>query len=203
MVVLKIISGVSSMQFTVRAAAMFMILVQLVGIPAVARGPDPHTIQAHMEFLADDLLQGREPGTPGYDLAALYVASQFRSIGLDPAGRDRTYFQPVPLRRSRLAPKGVTLRIEDGAGGIFTNADHVVAYPSPVSAEEDLRGKAVFAGHGIVEPRLGRDDYAGLDVRGKMVIVLGQRSESQPKLPRISLVPARRPRERPSVARSA
>jgi len=161
------------MQFTMRTAAVVLALAEIAGSPAAARDPDPRAIQAHMEFLADDLLQGREPGSPGYDVAALYVASQFRSIGLEPAGRDGTFFQPVPLRRSRLAPKGVTLGIEDGSGETFSMVGHVVAYPSAVRAVEELRGRAVFAGNGIVEARLGRDDYAGLDVRGKLVFVLG------------------------------
>jgi hypothetical protein len=59
-------------------------------------------IRAHINFLADDLLRGRQPGTEGYALAAAYVASQFRQMGLIPAGADESYYQQVPLRRAWL-----------------------------------------------------------------------------------------------------
>lgn len=132
------------------------------------------SIRAHMEFLADDLLEGREAGTRGYDIAAAYVASQFRQIGLQPAGTNG-YFHPVPLRKSLLVPNSVTLRVE-GVGGksiTFTDADHVAARPSDTEPSQSVEAACVFAGYGIVSPEHKRDDYAGLDVRGKFVLVLG------------------------------
>src|SRR4051794_30465197 len=62
----------------------------------------PDAIRAHMQFLSDDLMEGRQTGTRGYMLAANYIRSQFQAIGLQPAGTNGTYFQQVPLRRSRL-----------------------------------------------------------------------------------------------------
>ena len=62
----------------------------------------PDAIRAHMQFLSDDLMEGRETGTRGYMLAANYIRSQFQSIGLQPGGANGSYFQQVPLRRSRL-----------------------------------------------------------------------------------------------------
>ena len=80
----------------------------LVAAAVVAQpGPDPllqQRLQAHVEFLADDLLRGRQPGTYGYDIAAAYVASQFRQMGLQPAGENGSYYQPVPLRRALQVP---------------------------------------------------------------------------------------------------
>jgi Zn-dependent M28 family amino/carboxypeptidase len=132
-------------------------------------------IRAHLEFLADDLLEGREAGTRGYDIAARYVASEFAQIGLKPAGSSG-YFQPVPLRKSMLVPKSVTLKVAAGRGKtsvLFTDGDHVAARPSPAEADQTVEADCVFAGFGIVSPEHGRDDYAGLDVRGKFVVLLG------------------------------
>jgi hypothetical protein len=58
----------------------------------------PEAIRAHVTFLADDLLEGRGTGTRGYDLAAQYVAAQFQAMGLEPAGVNGTFFQPIRFR---------------------------------------------------------------------------------------------------------
>ena len=131
------------------------------------------SIRAHLEFLASDLLEGRDAGTRGYDLAANYVASMYQQIGLQPAGTNG-FMQPVPLRSSILVPKSVVLTVQ-GAGGTrtFTDADHVAARPGSTEADQSLEADCVFVGFGIVSPEHKRDDYAGLDVRGKFVVVLG------------------------------
>lgn len=132
-------------------------------------------IRAHLEFLADDLLEGRETGTRGYDIAARYVASVYKHIGLQAAGTSG-YVQPVPLRRSTLVPKSVMLKVTASAGKnvvTFTDADHVAARPSSTEADQTLEADCVFAGFGIVSAEHKRDDYAGLDVHGKFVVLLG------------------------------
>lgn len=136
--------------------------------------PFPAThIRAHLEFLADDLLEGREAGTRGYDIAANYVATHFKLIGLQPAGT-HGYFQRVPLRRSVLRPGTVSLQVRTSRGTqTFTDSDHVAARPSMTEAEQRVEADCVFAGYGIVAPELRRDDYARLDVRDKIVVVLG------------------------------
>jgi hypothetical protein len=152
----------------------------LVTMSGAAHAQDSDTLpiradalRGHLEFLASDVLEGREAGTRGYDVAALYVAARFRELELRPAGTDG-YFQHVPLRRAVLVPGSVALTVS-GPGGErrFTDADHVVAYPSDREAEQRITAPAVFAGYGIVAPEYGRDDYAGLDVRGKWVVLLG------------------------------
>jgi len=133
----------------------------------------PAALRAHLEFLADDRLEGRESGTRGYDLAALYVASRYEEMGLVPAGSDGWY-QKVPLQRARLVPGSVALTVAGPAGERrFAEPGQVVAYPSGREAEQRIQAPAVFAGYGIVAPEYGRDDYAGLDVRGKHVVLLG------------------------------
>lgn len=133
----------------------------------------PEALRGHMEFLAHDLLEGREAGTRGYDLAAQYVASQFARIGLQPAGADG-FFQHVPLQQATLVPRSVSLVVSGPRGRhTFTDADHVAAYPSDRDTSQQITGALVFAGHGIVSSDHGRDDYAGLDVKDKYVVLLG------------------------------
>ena len=66
---------------------------------SAAAGIRPEALAGHIRFLADDLLAGRDPGTPGYDVAARYVASELQAVGFQPAGESGTYFQKVPLVR--------------------------------------------------------------------------------------------------------
>jgi hypothetical protein len=150
------------------AAAAF--LAAPAPAPAPAQAPDfsPEAFRAHVAFLADDLLEGREPGTRGYDLAARYVATRLEALGLRPAGEDGSWYQQVPLVRHglggspTLSAAEVTIRHGEGAFFRATGGSEALALDAP----------AVFAGHGIDLPARGFDDYRGLDVRGKVVVVL-------------------------------
>jgi Zn-dependent M28 family amino/carboxypeptidase len=164
----------SGAAFSRRALAAAVAVLALVPEMA-AQGEAIRTeaLRAHMEFLADDRLEGREAGTRGYDLAALYVASRFREMGLE-HGTPGGFFQQVPLQWARLVPSSVALTVTEPRGvRRFAEPGQVVAYPSAAEAEQRIEAGAVFAGYGIVAPEYGRDDYAGLDVRGKHVVLLG------------------------------
>ncbi len=133
----------------------------------------PDRVKAHVAFLADDLLEGRGTGTRGYDIAARYVASQFAAAGLKPGARDGSWFQPVTLSETRL--DGAATLTVTGAAGAPTRWDHgseAIISPSQVDAKTDVSAPLVFAGFGIDAPKQGFDDYAGLDVRGKIVVIL-------------------------------
>lgn len=141
--------------------------------PAPEFRASPAAIEAHVRFLADDLLEGREAGTRGYDIAANYVAQRFREYGLKPAGDAGSYFQQVPLVTARAADEG-RFTVVDGRGrttALVFGEDYL---PSASFTTADLKIDApmVFVGYGIVAPERGRDDYAGLDVRGKVVVML-------------------------------
>lgn len=128
-------------------------------------------VRAHVEFLADDLLEGRGTGTKGYDIAARYVAAQLAGLGLAPAGENGTWFQQVPLLESRLVE--ATLRLADATGtsDLLLRQDFVTGGDA-TRAETRVEAPVVFAGYGVTAPRLGHDDYAGLDVRGRIVALL-------------------------------
>lgn len=131
-------------------------------------------IAAHMRFLSDDLLEGRAPASRGGDLAARYVAAQFAAIGLLPGG-DSGYFQQVPIVES-LVDSGFILRAEALAAGsadrTFRYGGEVMAFSDLEDAQVEFAGDVVFAGHGIVASEYGWDDYAGVDVSGKIVLLM-------------------------------
>jgi Zn-dependent M28 family amino/carboxypeptidase len=131
-------------------------------------GITPEAMRAHIEFLADDLLEGRETGTRGHDIAAQYVASQFQGMGLQPAGKDG-WFQQVPFTGGLLdeAKSGFSI-----SGQSFTNRKDVLFGPARKDGSDSQQGRVVFVGYGIDDPKAGQNDYAGLDVKGKVVAVL-------------------------------
>jgi Zn-dependent M28 family amino/carboxypeptidase len=130
-------------------------------------------IKADMAYLASDRLKGREAGTPEYDMAARYVAGQMKQIGLVPKGDHGGYFQHVPLLAYRAKDQGVMV-LHDKAGHtvpLLFGADYVVSgYGQAAVLKMDA--PLVFVGYGLVAPEHGRNDYAGLDVRGKIVVAL-------------------------------
>ena len=153
-------------------------LMLLAGIPAhAAQEGDDSALQgrleAHITFLADDALRGRQPGTDGYEIAANYVASQFRQMGLQPAGSKGSYLQPVPLRRAWLADGSAQLELlRDGGVRSFAFVEEFYRSPSLAHTESEVRSTMVFAGYGIDAPPLEYNNFDGLDVSGKVVVVL-------------------------------
>ena len=133
----------------------------------------PADIKAHIAYLADDKLQGRAAGTPGYQMAVDYVTKQLKSLGVQPAGEGGTYIQEVRLRKAFLKPGATfTVTAAQGAMPLTAGQDYVV-YPSPeLPATSVTNAPLAFAGFGISAPELGYDDYAGLDVKGKVVVIV-------------------------------
>jgi hypothetical protein len=129
-------------------------------------------VRAHVEFLAHDLLEGRATGERGYDIAAEYVASRFRALGLKPGGENGSWYQMVPFRRATEARPTTAGLVVDGKRSALRSGDDIVVPPSLTETERRIDSELVFVGHGISDPRLGIDDYAGLDVRGKTVVAL-------------------------------
>ncbi len=139
-----------------------------------ALAADAARIKVDMSFLADDALEGREAGTPGYQKASDYVAERFAEIGLAPGGDDDGWFQSVPLRGGVRVDDAASMTAftTDGQTLSLERDEDYIVYGSTRLASSVASGQAVFAGFGIVAPEMGRDDYAGLDVTGKVVVVL-------------------------------
>jgi len=155
-----------------------------VGAPGLAaiRGA---SLSAHIRFLADDLLEGRAPGTPGHALAARYLAAQLQAAGAEPAGAAGGWFQPVPFLAMRPDLSRCALTIA-GAGGDarFATGEDVLITPSPSRPDATVEGELVFSGRGIVAPAYRYDDVA-TDLKGKIAVVLygAPRSEREDFFP--------------------
>ena len=142
---------------------------------------DQATMKAHVMFLASDAMRGREAGSPEYDIAAQYVAAQFYAAGLRPAGDDGGYLQQVPLTTYRAADRGnfVLTRAKRAPLRLQFGEDYSPA-ANPAARETAIDAPVAFVGYGIVDPQAGRDDYAGVDVRGKIVVYFAGAPDSLP-----------------------
>jgi Zn-dependent M28 family amino/carboxypeptidase len=133
----------------------------------VAAALQANVLRAHLEFLADDALEGRAPGTRGGTTAARYIAGQFERLGLEPAGDSGTYYQRVPI--IALTPRPAISVA--GAGPLIWKDDYVL-WSMRNDSTVSLGGDMVFVGYGIVAPEYGWNDYAGVDAKGKIVVTL-------------------------------
>lgn len=135
----------------------------------------PDVFRAHVEYLASDELEGREAGTRGYDAAAQYVASRFESLGLRP-GAGGNWLQSVEFVRFSIGgTPALTV-----AGRSFVHGRDIVVRPVPDPQPFAVDAPLVFAGYGLDLPARGFDDYSGLDVHGRIVVVLSGTPEGTP-----------------------
>lgn len=135
----------------------------------LARAASTDAFRAHLKYLSDDLLEGRAPATRGGALAAKYVATEFERLGLGPAGDSGTYFHQVPVITHTPAP---TLAITGANPAALTYRNDFVLWSMRDEEQVAVAAPAVFVGYGIVAPEWGWDDYAGMDVKGKVVLCL-------------------------------
>ena len=125
-------------------------------------------IAAHVKYLSHDLLEGRAPATRGGELATEYLATQLALAGFAPAGDGGTWFQQVPIVES-MVDRGFTLAVP---GRTYRYRDDVVAFSGVEDAKVAVRADVVFVGHGIVAPEQKWNDYEGVDVKGKWVLIM-------------------------------
>ena len=143
------------------------------GAIATLQKIDPEHIRAHVRFLSLDLLEGRGTGQRGGDIAGEYIATQFWLDGLKPAGDNGTFFQKVPMVGITPAPettfdlvpnKGDTLKLKP--------LDDYVSYDETQRPSDDIDAQIVYVGYGIEAPEYKWDDYKGVDVKGKVLLML-------------------------------
>ena len=157
-----------------RLSSLLLMLVLSSCAPSAPAGPaldeiEPAQLRAHLEFLSHDLLEGRAPSTRGGDLAAEYLAAQLALVGFEPGAADGTYFQHVAVMESVVAPS-FTLRV--GTGAPFKYLQDVVAFSGVHDSKVSTEGEVVFVGHGIVAPEYKWNDYEGVDIKGKIALVM-------------------------------
>jgi Zn-dependent M28 family amino/carboxypeptidase len=128
-------------------------------------------IQAHVKYLASDRLEGRGVGTRGEELAIDYLAREFEKAGLKPAGERGTFFQTVPLLRVTTDTTATLAAAKGDQAVAFRPEEEFAGQSHTQQPVEDFDAEAVFLGHGIVAPEFGWDDYQGVDVKGKVVVL--------------------------------
>lgn len=140
---------------------------------AAAAGPALAEINAaslvkHLQTLSSDEFGGRAPATPGGERATEYLARELDALGLQPAGDNGTFFQQVPIVESTV-DRGFTLSVP---GTTYRYLRDIVAFSGVETPRVQVQGDVVFVGYGITAPELKWNDYAGVDVKGKWVLIM-------------------------------
>ena len=135
---------------------------------------DPEKIRATVKYLSDDKLQGRGTGQKGGDMAADWIAAQLKSYGVAPAGDAGTYFQNIRFFGVTTDPKQTQFAFvpKSGAPMALKFADEYVANDQTHSAKSEIDAPLVYVGYGIHAPEYKWDDYKGVDVKGKVLLML-------------------------------
>ncbi|MGQ2991293.1 MAG: M28 family metallopeptidase [Brevundimonas sp.] len=172
----------SSSRSFARHAACLCILLAATGLLAACASTsissearvDPARLNAHIAALADDAMEGRGPTTPGEEKAVQYIADQFRALGLEPAGENGSWFQTVPINRFvQDGPASISAKLPDGERIAFKRATEVIANSHrPQSRITVTDAPVVFVGYGVNAPERGWDDFKGVDLTGKIMLVL-------------------------------
>jgi Zn-dependent M28 family amino/carboxypeptidase len=131
---------------------------------------DTAAMDAHLRFLASDLLEGRAPATRGGRIAAEYLAAQFQALGLEPAGPNGSYFQPVAL--VGMTPDPALSWGKPGQADTLAFREQFVAWGERPEADISAAGEVVFVGYGVRAPEWQWDDYKGMELRGKVLLML-------------------------------
>ena len=156
-----------------------------VGIASIVSGSMAHAqtdgapsritaqeIDAHLRFLASDLLEGRAPATRGGRIAEEYIATQLQAFGVKPGVGDSSYFQRVPIDVVKADPATIRVVASGKANANLRFTDDVVVWPGSATDASNARGELVFVGYGAVAPEYKWDDFKNTDVRGKILLVL-------------------------------
>jgi Zn-dependent M28 family amino/carboxypeptidase len=150
---------------------LFALLTLLLGFTANAQQFRTDAIRAHMSFLASDMLEGRGTGSRGHRIAAEYVAAQYAIAGLEP-GANGSWYQEVPFVTTQSnAGSTVTLTPRNSAPVTLNIFNQFTSYGDPLFPEKNFEGDVVLAGYGVTAPTERYDDYAKLDVTGKIVAI--------------------------------
>ncbi len=141
--------------------------------PAPPPGPAENEINAasltaHLKMLSSDAFEGRAPATRGGALAAEYLATQLASLGIEPAAGNGSFYQEVPIVESAVE-RNFVLSVP---GNTYRYYQDIVAFSGVENPRVQVQGDVVFVGYGINAPELKWNDYAGVDVRGKWVMIM-------------------------------
>ena len=169
--------------FQAKAAAQSNLLRSGTATEQAAEAIDEATLRGHIRFLADDLLEGRGPGSRGDALTQLYLQTQFQTLGLRPAAADGSWTQDVPLVGvTTHAPPTVAFRNGESQLTLQTVKDFIANVGRPVAQTTIREAELVFVGYGIEAPEYDWDDYKDVDVRGKVLVMMNNDPSDDPEL---------------------
>ena len=141
-------------------------------LPLLPVDPLARSLEAEVRFLADDLFEGRGLGTRGHELAARHVVAEFTRMGLQPAGSEG-WFQRINFAQSRFTSASESMTWQNGgASAVWRNGADLVLATGSDDGNDKISAPLAFVGFGLKDKRLAIDDYAGIDVRGRIVVAL-------------------------------
>jgi len=158
--------------------------VALGTIAAVEASVSAQNIRAQDQFISDDLFEGRYPGLRGGELAAKYIATQFALYGLAPAGDNGTYLQQVNFVGMKVIPDQTSFTLQPSTGQpvLLKFGDDFVVSNQTLTPTTTLDAPIVFVGYGATAPEYNWDDYANVDVKGKVILcIVGDPPSDDPK----------------------
>jgi Zn-dependent M28 family amino/carboxypeptidase len=155
----------------------FAAALTALALPASAQSPadpiSPERLSAHVKVLADSKLAGRAPGGPGEPGTLDYLIGQFKALGLQPAGDNGGWTQEVPLIRFQVQPEAKFQLTGGGAPRALTETKEIMAWTQrPVASVKIAAAPLVFVGYGVTAPERGWDDFKGVDLKGKIAVIL-------------------------------
>ncbi len=152
-----------------RTAALLLALA--VASPLAAQEIKEREIRAHIEFLSSDLLEGRAPATRGGALTERYIAAELRALGVEPANNG-SYFQRVPIDVVGAAASSIRATVGGKASGTLAYPSDIVVWAGSSTERSAASGEVVFVGYGVSAPEFRWDDFKGVDLKGKILLVL-------------------------------
>ncbi len=157
-----------------RAGSVVCLCAAMLQAPAVLAQPAvaSQAVAAHAEFLASDLLEGRATGSRGYELAAAYVAAQFRQYGLSPLNGASNYLQPVPLIEATVVLPGSAMSLKRDNTITFEFGKDYLPTANFFNANASLAAPLAFVGYGINAPEYQYNDFASVDVQGRVAVLM-------------------------------
>jgi Zn-dependent M28 family amino/carboxypeptidase len=161
-------------------AATSALATSLLAAPPVPGHFDGKTWWKHVQVLADDNMEGRETGSPGLHRAQAYIVDQLTKAGLQPAGRDG-FYQPVKfVQREIDESKSAAALVRDGKAEPLSLGEDAFFSTRVDLAAEEIKAPLVFTGYALKVPEKGFDDFAGLDLKGKIAVFLSGSPEEIP-----------------------
>ncbi len=157
------------------ALAAAVLALPAAAQPKLDSGPiSPQRLSEDVKVLADAKLAGRAPGGPGEAGTLAYIEAQFKAAGLQPAGEKGGWTQDVPLIRFQVDPAKISVRLTTGGQtvSLAQNTDVKVWTQRPLSRVQVETAPLVFVGYGVTAPERGWDDFKGVDLKGKIAVVL-------------------------------